>query len=134
MKKPNFEKDEYCKSCKKTIIDFREKSVEEILSQINENTCGIFRYDQLPAQKPLKFSKQMLFYFFTVLSFLGISVKPLSAQTTDSKKDTVLVQETKDENNVQDDTSTFNEKKKKRPKLNLFRRKVKYRPIGCPSF
>lgn len=126
--------DYYCKSCKKTIIDFREKSMEEILSQINENTCGIFRNDQLPAQKPLKFSKQILFYFFTVLSFLGFSVKPLSAQTTEPKKDSVLVQETKDETNIQDDTSKFNEKKKKRSKRNLFRRKVKYRTIGCPDF
>ena len=40
-----------CKSCKKEVIDFRNKSSEEIKDLSTPETCGIFTLDQLPGQQ-----------------------------------------------------------------------------------
>lgn len=124
----------FCKSCSKSIIDFRTKAVDEIKCSINKDTCGIFTIDQLPGQQQTKFSRQLIFYCFSVLSILGFSVGPLSAQTTKTKKDTVLV-DTKSNNKdtVLVDNTNIKKADTKADKKGLFRRKKKYKVIGCPA-
>ena len=127
----------FCKSCSKTVIDFRGKTVDEIKSSINKDTCGVFTSNQLPGQQPMKLSRQLLFYCFTVLSILGFSVRPLTAQTTPAKKDTILVDK---KPNCQDSIKTEKTKIEKAgvktKKKGLFRRKkkLKFRAMGCPDF
>jgi hypothetical protein len=125
----------FCKSCSKTIVDFRSKTVDEIKCSINKDTCGIFTIDQLPGQQQMKFSRQLLFYCFSVLSILGFSVGPLSAQTTQTKKDTVLI-DTKSNNQDTVKVDKINTKKAdtKAEKKGLFHRKKKHKVIGCPAF
>ena len=125
----------FCKSCSKTIVDFRSKTVDEIKCSINKDTCGIFTIDQLPGQQQMKFSRQLLFYCFSVLSIFGFSVGPLSAQTTQTKKDTVVV-DTKSNNQdtVKVDKTNIKKADTKTEKKGLFRRKKKYRVTGCPAF
>lgn len=125
----------FCKSCSKTIVDFRSKTVDEIKYSFNKDTCGIFTINQLPGQQQMRFSRQLLFYFFSVLSILGFSVGPLSAQTTQTKKDTVVVdKKSYNQDTVAVDKNYIKKAENKTEKKGLFRRKKKYRVIGCPSF
>ncbi|MFM6984594.1 MAG: hypothetical protein ACKOXF_10715 [Chitinophagaceae bacterium] len=66
----------YCGKCDKVVVDFRDKTPEEIMAA-GKNTCGIFYADQLPAQKKMRFSKSLAFVLFSVFSFFGIQAKPL---------------------------------------------------------
>ena len=125
----------FCKSCSKTIVDFRGKTVDEIKCSINKDTCGVFTSDQLQGQQLMKLSRQLLFYCFTVLSILGFSVRPLSAQTTETKKDTILVDiKTNHQDSIQTGKKKMEKTNAKTEKKGLFRRKKKNRVIGCPSF
>jgi hypothetical protein len=128
----------FCNSCSKTVIDFRDKTEDEIKCNVRKDTCGIFTIDQLKGHKRQSFLRQTLFYCLTVLSFLGFNVKPLTAQTIDTNKtqtDTVII-DSKNERNDNEKVNSKNISKddvKKKEKRNLFRRKK--RPvIGCPSF
>ena len=124
----------FCKSCSKTIVDFRSKTVDEIKCSINKDTCGIFTIDQLPGQQQMKLSRQLLFYCLTVLSILGFTIRPLSAQTSQTKKDTVLVNK---KSNTQDTVQTDKTNVKKadsQSKKRLFRRKKKKRTIVAGKF
>jgi|SRR3954468_7449687 len=125
----------FCKSCSKKITDFREKTGEEIKHSIEEDTCGIFTMDQLPGQQKMSWTRQSFFYVLTFFSFIGFSVKPLSAQTSQTKKDTTFVDVKKTSTGtVQTDTTAVKATNNKR-EHKLFRRKKKYRTIGgCPSF
>ena len=71
----------FCEGCNKTIVDFREKSLDEIQCIANKNICGIFTANQLPGQQKMNFSKQIIFYGLAIFSFFGISVRPLAAQS-----------------------------------------------------
>lgn len=124
----------YCKSCSKTIIDFRGKPVEDLKFLIDKDTCGIFSVDQLPGQQPMKWPRQFLLCGLTFLSFLGFSVKPLSAQTI-TPKDSVSINrksptkiESKRDKPMVKDTCNTTEKQ------GLLRRKKKQKLIGCPAF
>ena len=127
--------DFFCKSCSKTIVDFRGKTADEIKCSINKDTCGVFTIDQLQGQQQMKLSRQLLFYCFTVLSILGFSVRPLSAQTTQTKKDTILVDiKPNHQDSIQTAKTKIEKADSKTEKKGLFRRKKKYRVTGCPSF
>lgn len=127
--------DFFCKSCSKTIVDFRGKTADEIKCSINKDTCGVFTIDQLQGQQQMKLSRQLLFYCFTVLSILGFSVRPLSAQTTQTKKDTILVDiKPNYQDSIQTAKTKIEKADSKTEKKGLFRRKKKYRVTGCPSF
>ncbi len=126
----------FCGSCSKIVIDFREKSEEEIKSCITKDTCGIFNLSQLPGQQRMHFHRKILFYSLTLLSFIGFNVKPMQAQTTETPK---VVEENKPELEVcLDDTkgqsvefkALVPEKKKAIRKKN----KKLVRVGGCPSF
>lgn len=125
-----------CQSCAKTVVDFRGKTMPELVDSIQHETCGVFSSDQLPGQQRMKRSRQLLFYCLTALSILGFSVKPLTAQSVQNKKGKVLV-ESKTEH--QDNVSTVRTVAKKSnatPKRKgLLRRKKKQTLfIGCPKF
>jgi hypothetical protein len=124
----------YCKSCKKTIIDFREKSSDDIKRTINKDTCGVFTVDQLPGQQRLKPSRQILFYFFSVLSLLGFAVRPLAAQTIPKQKETVTVDSKQKSNEDEGDGNAKIKNKRTYSRRHIiFRRKKRHR-IGCPEF
>jgi hypothetical protein len=132
----------FCEGCNKTIFDFRDKSLDEIQCIANKNICGIFTSNQLPGQQKMKFSKQIIFYGLTILSYFGFSVRPLIAQSYNDRsaiKDTVSVDlkitETKIEN--QGNNAKLETESQKRKK-NIFRRNKKiskqYRVLGCADF
>jgi hypothetical protein len=127
----------FCKSCNKSVVDFRKKNIDEIKCSIDNDTCGIFTIEQLPGQQTMKFSRQLLFYFFSFLSFLGYTVGPLSAQTSQTNKDTVKV-DAKSFSNDQEKVDKTQIKKSKyisRRKARLRMRKQNRDYLsGCPSF
>lgn len=129
--------DFHCKSCAKTVIDFRGKSRDEICQSITSDTCGIFTVRQLPGQRKAPFIRRTAFLFLTLLSFLGFSVSPVQAQPAKAigKPDSAYAQP--------DPKPALRRKKKARKKdscdkparRGLFRKKKKeYRVIGTPSF
>lgn len=127
----------FCGSCRKTIVDFRGKTEEEIRCAINKDTCGIFTRDQLAGQQKMHWFRQACFWGLTILSFLGYSVSPLSAQTTTkAQKNTEVVHKKKSTKKETDRThkATMKEKEKAGEKKKVNRRKKKYRVIGTPSF
>lgn len=81
-----------CKSCKKEVIDFRNKTPEEIRLLITENSCGIFNPEQLTVVPRLSFSRQLLFTSLTVLSFLGFNVSSVQAAQPISSQKTEMTQ------------------------------------------
>ncbi|MDZ4823251.1 MAG: hypothetical protein SH856_07315 [Flavobacteriales bacterium] len=128
----------FCKSCSKTIIDFTQKTQEEIKCAITPDTCGIFTVDQLHGQQKRTFLRHSIFYLLTLLSFLGFGVKPLSAQTIDTtrtKNETIKIDpELNNTDTIQTDKSNNKKIKGKNDRKGLFRKKKKYRVIGTPSF
>lgn len=127
----------FCGSCRKTIVDFRGKTEEEIKCAINKETCGIFTIDQLPGQQKKHWLRRACFWGLTVLSFLGYSVRPLSAQTTTkAEKNTEVVYKKKNTKKEADriHKATVKEKEKNTRKKKAHRRKKQFRVIGTPSF
>lgn len=133
--------DYFCKSCTKTVVDFREKSTDEIQRSLTKETCGVFHPEQLTGQPSFGFTRQVRFYFLTVLAFIGFSVKPLSAQVIDTtkmeQKTIELDLKTNDKDTIQVGKSPA-EKAKHRKELRREkkrgRKKKKHRVIGTPSF
>lgn len=125
----------YCNACSNTIVDFRDKSVDEIKEIIAGNkVCGIFTAEQL--NQP-KFSfKYMLYYaVLSLIAVVGFNVKPMHAQSELAPKDTST-------NKVCLKTQTKSEKKNKRAKKINSRKIRRYeilhprrkRIMGCPDF
>ena len=136
--------DFYCKSCSKEIIDFRDKSNEEIIANSKEGVCGIYNEDQVTTTK-YGFRKRFLFQLLTVFSFIGLNVKPLQAQETPKKTEPIKVAKDtirepvigKIKIDPKRDTLLLTDPDETKPKKKWFRRKkknVKGRTIGCPSF
>jgi len=132
--------DYYCNSCSKVVVDYSNKSIEEIIATFKPGTCGIFNPAHVQPNPPMPFKRRFLFYGLTLLSFFGFNVKPLQAQTTLTKKDSSSISITpravviSDSDTVKTNTSSTPIKKDKK---GLFRRKKKmrkFRPIGCPDF
>jgi hypothetical protein len=126
----------FCKSCSKIIVDFREKTIEEIKCSSNKDTCGIFTSEQLQGQQKMTLFRQTFYYFLTILSFFGFSVRPLNAQTTKIIKDTALVEmNAQPKDTVKTDKTAINEKEHMTKSKGLFRKKKKrHKTIGTPSF
>lgn len=128
----------FCPSCSKTVIDFREKNVEELKSSISADICGIFNSDQLPGQKRMTIFRKMMFSYLTVLSFLGFSVKPFSiqAQAKPDNDTTIVKKESEKGIEISDSTVVKPNQNRKTKEKRLFRRKKKqtYRINGCPAF
>lgn len=132
----------FCKSCTKTIIDFRGKTTAEIEAVITKDTCGIFTSDQLPGQRKMKWTSKPGFYAMMVLSFLGFSVKPAYGQTVEPPKpvaDSVAIYP----EDLKTPTAAHKPPKYspnviyvKSPESMVVADKKKpvYRTVGCPSF
>ncbi len=78
---PKSENGYYCSSCDKCVIDFRDKSIDEIKSTLKPSDCGIFLPHQLTDQKRYTGIRRYAFGLLVFLSTLGFNVKPLQAQT-----------------------------------------------------
>jgi len=131
----------YCKSCSKTIIDFRNKPVNDIINVDSDITCGIFSEQQV-STPTFSFKYKILFRVLTILSIIGFNVKPVYAQDTQPTKDSVI--------NQSDSLKVLIKGKikidkipndaviaTKKPKREWFRKKNKIvdrTSIGCPSF
>jgi hypothetical protein len=134
-----------CSSCNKCVVDYREKTVEEIKATLKPGDCGIFSSHQLTNQKRYSGYRRFAFGFLVFLATLGFNVKPLKAQTdiqadsTDTEvPDSVYeniwlgeVEPAKRNKNIKRaETSTHH-----KPKRRWFRRKrYIYDTMGCPSF
>jgi hypothetical protein len=129
--------DYFCKSCSKTVVDFRDKTEEEIKCLAYKDTCGVFTIDQLKGQQKQSISMQIIFYVLTVLSFLGFNVKPLTAQTIDTikTKTETVTSEGSNKKDKKFETDEVTKTNNKNDKKTIFRRKKKKQVIiGCPSF
>ena len=122
----------YCKSCSKTVIDFRNQSNEAINSQISDSTCGIFYEDQLKSKPIFSFKNQFLFIALSFFSLLGFSLQPLKA----SSQDTMIIAKKQIEK-----TDTTEVSKNDHAGLRIFRAQVarffhvrRHRLMGCPKF
>jgi hypothetical protein len=125
----------FCNSCSKTVVDFRNKSMEEVLANIEVGGCGIFTSEQLPNQKPMTWRKWLGFYALAFLSFLGMNPAPIQAQTQ-VKQETIAHMDAdgktigKAYDVAVGKSNTQNTKRRKR----LFRRKRPRILMGCPDF
>ncbi|MBR9859393.1 hypothetical protein GYB22_01310 [bacterium] len=134
----NLKSEFHCKACDRNIVDFRGMSTEVILEVIQKGTCGIFTSDQLTHQSKLKGYRRLLFGALSVLSFLGFSVSPVSAQVeikpeieTDSiemevVKEVPPAETPEPEKQATDSTPPKPKKNKSVP--------PRSRWIGCPDF
>ncbi|OYU97599.1 MAG: hypothetical protein CFE21_04710 [Bacteroidetes bacterium B1(2017)] len=121
----------YCHTCKKEIVDFRGKSDKEIYSTIGPNTCGIFNLSQLLGQPKMSNLKQFALFSLSILSFLGLTIKPAQSQTLN--KDSLVFTQTKEtQNKVTDKTPIL--KPTKTTHFVWFKRKKKKHLTGCPTF
>lgn len=127
-----------CKSCNQTLTDFRDKATEEIIKVISvKKTCGIFNDDQVIVPE-FSFTNNLIFKVLTVLAIIGFNVKPLNAQTNQTRQDSSSIQkqkidpDKKTESKVNSsDTSQVKTRKKKWWRK---KRRPNYRTIGTPSF
>lgn len=132
----------YCSSCSKTLLDFRDKTNDEIKVSITPETCGIYNAEQV-STPTFSFSYKLAFKALTILSFIGFQVKPLYAQDTISTPKTmdslhqlpsqtgIIISPTFPDNNRKEPEIKQEELKEKKY---WFRRKKKRTLLGCPSF
>jgi hypothetical protein len=134
----------YCSSCKKDIVDYRGKSEDQILQQIKENTCGIFDEDAVNTPN-FGLRYRFLFKLLTILSFLGLNVKPIQAQVVPKQQENITIEKNSIHETVigkikiehKRDTLLFEDPSTKNKKKWFVKRKKKkptYKTIGCPSF
>lgn len=133
--------DYFCKSCSKTVIDFRDKSTEDIASTMKEGICGVFTSEQLTGQPTFSFGRQVRFYLMTTLAFIGFTVKPLSAQVPDTTKvesKTIKINSKIKNNDTlqmgQSPVEKPKQRKEMKRKKKQAHKKRKHRVIGTPSF
>jgi hypothetical protein len=127
----------FCKSCSKTIVDFRDKTTEEIFEVLKQNkVCGVFLNEQLEVQPKLNFRSSLKFQFLLLASILGFSIKPIKSQINNTVIDTSDKIKTEKVSKVKDQTQKKKESKrqqKKRVKRDLLLRRNRI-VIGCPEF
>ena len=128
-----------CKSCDKIVIDFRNKTDEQIRKELTKDTCGIFNTSQLSGQTNYSNFRQVAFNLLTLFSFLGFNVSPLKAQTLPNKNEKKI--EAPANKSISDTMKMKNKESnslKRDRKRVFFRRKMKnqpqFRTIGTPSF
>ena len=131
----------YCKSCSKTIIDFRDKPLTEIINVDSDITCGIFSEEQV-STPTFSFRYKIVFRALTLLSIIGFNVKPIYAQDKQPIKDSMITQSDSVKvlidgkviiNKLPNNTVAATEK----PKRKWFIKKKKIvgrTSTGCPSF
>jgi len=111
-----------CKSCKHEVIDFRDKSPDEIKFLLDKGTCGIFYQEDILPSPKRSIKKKFIYYGLSLISFIGFNINVSQAQTPEYKKGDVCPIEEKVDNSVKE-TKT----KHKKYRRGLFRRKKKGR-------
>lgn len=128
----------FCSTCNKEVIDFRNMSIEEIKASLATGGCGLFNTDQLTNQRTYKPIYRLAFTLLTCLSFIGFSVKPLKAQTTQTPNTNRNIPASVVKQQKHRGISGNQKAKPYRRKgIRLFRRKRirgLRRTMGCPSF
>lgn len=119
----------HCKSCSKKIIDFRDKSYNDVKKESTPETCGIFNDYQVKTHTNYNYHKKFLFKALTILSLIGFNVSPLSANAYSLGKE-----EKMEINGEKEKGKSKKEKKKKKKRWNPFRKKKRFPAVGCPSF
>ena len=113
-------------------------SDEELIKNLKPNVCGIFSPEQMPSQQSYKGLKRMAFYSLMLFSLLGFNVKPMTASTagdTSKQKEESLYVKKGKELRIQKREYRQQEKDKKKRKRNkIFRKKRKFKPLGCIEF
>ena len=74
---PAQESGRYCGSCSKVVVDFTNKTNEEILDYIKANigsTCGTFKSSQLPPSDPYKQNERSIRFLAAVLLAFGLTL------------------------------------------------------------
>lgn len=127
-----------CKSCDQTLIDFRDKTTDEIIKVISvKKTCGIFNDNQVTVPN-FSVTNNFIFKILTVLAIFGFNVKPLNAQTNQTRKDSSSVQKQKitSDNKTESKVSSSDTTQVKSCEKKWWRKKKKpkYHTIGTPSF
>ena len=124
----------FCDSCNNTIVDFRDKTTEEIIELIgSRKMCGIFNDTQL--NQPKYSMKYKLNYaLLTGLAILGFNVSPIQAQTAVLDSCTYDPGFTVKTEKKEASPSTESYSKPKKRKLFRRRKKQKYRKLGCIDF
>ena len=95
----------FCDSCKKEVIDFTNKSSQDLTTYFNlnseENTCGIFKANQLNSfnAKPLERKK------YGILSGVGLACLALFSMST------MHAQDTKTQTNTTEINATIDQEK-----------------------
>ena len=132
----------YCKSCSKTIVDFRDKPLNEKINIDSDITCGIFSEEQV-STPTFSFRYKIVFRALTLLSIIGFNVKPIQAQSIPPTKDTTITKSDTANVNYTIGKVKIQEKPEdklytiEKPKRKWFRRKKKIvgrTSTGCPSF
>lgn len=138
----------YCKSCEKVVVDFRGMSLEEVKSQLVPKMCGIFDENHLSDKYTLSFWQNRKFQIFSLLSLFGFSVKPMVAQNARMSQNApisvVEIPLTADtlkgqfdaniSNSLEDKKAIENKRKSTITWPAIFRKKKKFRSMGCPEF
>lgn len=117
----------YCSGCDKVVVDFRDKTTEEIQAA-GKDICGIFYADQLGAQQKMRTHKAIAFAVLTVFSFLGIQASPLSGNIFQKEQLQTVSKPDPESKKVRKDKKL----KRKRFRYGLFRRRVRLQ--GCINF
>ncbi|MBX7050929.1 MAG: hypothetical protein K1X54_02740 [Flavobacteriales bacterium] len=128
----------YCRSCHKTLVDFRDADPKEIKSKCNQDTCGIFYSDQI-VTPTFNTTYKIKFYILTLLSVLGMNVTPLRAQKKHRLKPIPpatqqQIERDKEHPNPPANFTPVNPHQKNKSLRKPKRRKKPYITYGCPSF
>lgn len=68
-----------CTGCNKLVMDFRNKTWEEIEDLRDQFTCGIFDKEQLSHTPYLERKKRWMYRLLVAASFLGFQISPIEA-------------------------------------------------------
>ncbi len=68
-----------CTGCNKLVMDFRNKSLDEIEANREQFSCGIFDKEQLSHTPYLGIKKRWIYRVLVAASFLGFQIAPIEA-------------------------------------------------------
>lgn len=140
------DKDFHCGSCNKLVVDFRNRSNEEIrdILSSSQGQCGIFLPEQLTQQHEVRhtWSYKVAFVVLVIMSWFGSAVQPLNAQSAVARQQYSKTKPAvcydgdyihkKAKESVKDRKKDARLQKRWLRKSRAIRGKI--RTIGCPSF
>lgn len=124
----------FCRSCSKTVIDFRNMADQEIAAVLTAETCGIFNNQQLPGQLKPALSMRMRFAVLAVFSILGVNLKAAAQTAAQQKIHTAEKQPVKGPQKNSLPVCPRPASQPVKQEAAPAPKKTKYITIGCPSF